>query len=336
MPFQKIGKTEPKITIGLSLHRPEMIPIIRNYMQQCDAIFLEEPPETNFRQMLRGSISIEDYLMPLDIEYPEFSKNMCCLLRKLHAKGKTIIQIEPFMEVLLGIHDFFANGNGPGDLAKNSLEYPVYLAERRATEALLTYYQAAITGSFEDILEAVIKFARMDAARFRLRDSLRAQALAPQIKRYPSAYIEAGAIHFRLWQLLRKRLPKKIRIVPLFLADFALNMLEEKGHLYGPGDQLTLLYIFHPTIAETEQHQLLAARAIIYAKIIEKEEFDADVGTFPHSQDELACIRATGKLNLCDCRELFPLIRRSKTAEARQIVADYSAGSGLRTRQYQN
>jgi hypothetical protein len=163
----------------------------------------------------------------------------------------------------------------------------------------------------------------MDAARFRLRDSLRAQALAPLIVKYPSAYIEAGVIHYQLWKLLRQKLPKKTRLVPLFLADFALNILGEKGRLYGPGDQLTLLYIFHPTIAETEQHRLFAARSIIYAKIIEKEESDADVGTFPHLRDELACIRATGNLSLSDCRELFPLIRLSKTAEARQIVADY-------------
>ena len=169
----------------------------------------------------------------------------------------------------------------------------------------------------------ILKFARVDAARFRLRDSLRTQALAPLIGKYPSAYIEAGVIHYQLWQLLRQKLPKQTRVRPVFLADFALKKLEKNGHLYGPGDQLTLLYIFHPTIAETEQHRLLAARSIVYAKIIEKEESEADPGTFPHLRDELACIRATGNLNLRDCRELFPLIRRSKTAGARQIVTDY-------------
>jgi len=81
---------------------------------------------------------------------------------------------------------------------------------------------------------------------------------------------------------------------------------------------------------------LLAARSIIYAKIIEKEESNGDTGTFPHLQDELASIRTTGKLGLQDCRKLFPLIRRSKTAGARQIVADYLAGNGLQTRRYGN
>jgi hypothetical protein len=259
---------------------------------------------------------------------------MCRLLRKLHTEGKVIVQVEPFLEVLLGIHDFFAAGHGPADLSKDAIEYPVYLAERNATGALLAYYQTVVEGSFEETIKSIIEFTRLDAARFRLRDSLRAEALAPLIGKHPSAYIEAGVIHYRLWQLLRQKLPRQTRVIPVFLADFALKNLSKNVQLYGPGDQLTMLYIFHPTIAETERHQLLAARSIIYAKLIEKEESEAETGTFPHLLDELACIRTTGSLSLQDCRELFPLIRRSKTAEARQIVADYLAGTGLRTRQY--
>ena len=308
-----------------------MIPIIRDYMQEHDAIFLEEPPETNFRPMLRGSVSIEDYLMPLDVEYPEFSRGMCHLLRRFKAEGKKIYQVEPFLEVLLAIHEFFAEGHAPDDLPKDSLEYPVYLAERRATRALLAYYQVAIGGSFEETLAAIIRFARVDAARLKLRDSLRAQALAPLVVKYPSAFIEAGVIHFQLWQLLRHGLPEPNPVQPVFLADLALKKPKGAGHLYGPGDKLTLLYVFHPTIAETGNHRLLAARSIVYAKIIEKNEIAADVDGFSHLRDELACIRATEKLTLQDCRDLFPLIRRSKTDEARQIVADYLAGTGLRT-----
>jgi len=80
--------TMQRVTLGLSIHRPEMIPIIAESMKQHDAIFLEEPSVENFSQMLRGKISIDKYLMQLDIEYPEFSKGMCCMLRKLHGQGK--------------------------------------------------------------------------------------------------------------------------------------------------------------------------------------------------------------------------------------------------------
>jgi len=323
MPLKIKCKSTPQITLGLSVHRPEMIPLIGRLMERHDAIFLEEPPESNFQSMMRRELSIDDYLMPLDVEYPEFSREMYRLLRELHATGKKIYQIEPFLEVLLSIHELFATGHTPDDLPKNSLQWPVYQAEREATGALLAYYQIAMKGSFEQTVRAILKFARADAARFRLRDSLRAQALAPLIEKNPSAYIEAGVIHFQLWRLLRQKLQAPDRVRPVFQADDALKEINESGHLYGPGDQLTLLYIFHPSIAETQQNRLLAARAIIYAKIIAKQEIVPDNGKYPHIQDELHCIRTAGKLSLQDCRELFPLIRRAKTAEARQLVADY-------------
>jgi len=42
--------------------------------------------------------SIED-----NMEYPEFSRKMCCLERDLYARGKQLIQVEPFAEALLSI-----------------------------------------------------------------------------------------------------------------------------------------------------------------------------------------------------------------------------------------
>ncbi len=87
----------------------------------------------------------------------------------------------------MGIHEFFAEGHRPGELNKTSVQYPVYLAERNATKALLDYYQIAVTGSFEATVAAVKQFARMDAARFRLRDSLRAQEIISKVGKYPSS-----------------------------------------------------------------------------------------------------------------------------------------------------
>ena len=99
------------ITLGLSVHRPEMIPIAAVLMRRHDAIFLEEPPAAGFEQMLEGSLDVDDYLLQLDLEYPEFSRNMCYLLQELKAAGKKIYQVEPFLEILAGIHDFFAEGH---------------------------------------------------------------------------------------------------------------------------------------------------------------------------------------------------------------------------------
>ena len=175
-----------KITLGLSLHRPEMIPFLANWMQRHDAIVLEEPPADGFQQMLQGALAVDDYLQELDVEYPAFSRDMCDLLQKLRAEGKKIFQVEPFLEILLRIHEFFAEGHRPHELDPNSIQYPVYLAERNATRALLAYYQTVMAGSFDDTIGAIIRFARMDAARFSLRDSLRAQEIAAMVKKYSS------------------------------------------------------------------------------------------------------------------------------------------------------
>ncbi|MBW2410610.1 MAG: hypothetical protein JRF72_12490, partial [Deltaproteobacteria bacterium] len=224
---------------------------------------------------------------------------------------------------LIQVHDILAAGHTPDKIERDTLHYPVYLAERNATGALLSYYQAASSGTFEAAIAATLQFARMDAARFRLRDSLRAQALAPLVKKYTSSYVEAGVIHYPLWRLLRRQVPPRVRVWPLFLNGQALKMIGEKGHLYGPGDRLTLLYMFHPEISNTGGERLLAARAIIYSKIIEKEEQTKNQAAYPHLRDELACIRMTNRLSLDDCERLFPLVRRAKSSDARHIVAVY-------------
>jgi hypothetical protein len=90
---------------------------------------------------------------------------------------------------------------------------------------------------------------------------------------------------------------------------------------------LTLLYIFHPTISQPGWEKLLAARSMIYSKILEKQELDDTSGIFSHLRDELACIRAVRQLSIDDCRHLFLLIRRTGTLVARQILTSFLAAS---------
>ncbi|MBW1782822.1 MAG: hypothetical protein JRL30_19035 [Deltaproteobacteria bacterium] len=292
-------------------------------MKEHEAVFLEEPPAEGFEEMLAGRLPVDDYLRPIDVEYPAFSRAMCQLLQELKAQGKQIFQVEPFLAVLLDIHDFFADGGRPQDLPRDSLLYPVYLAERRATGALLSYYRTVMTGSFEESLECIKQFARHDAARFRLRDSLRAQALERLIQPFSSAYIEAGVIHYPLWRLLRQRVSSSRDLRLVFLADRALSTIGKRGHLCGPGDQLTLLYVFHPDLNQPRRESLLAARALIYAKLIAKDEIAEAPDTMPHVLNELACIRLAARLSLNDCRRLFHQIRRISKDEAYEMVRGF-------------
>jgi hypothetical protein len=311
------------VTIGFSIHRPELIGIMADLMHRHDVIFLEEPPANGLEEMLQGDLSIDDYLLHAEVEYPEFSRRMCRLLRELYQNGSKIIQVEPFLENLLAIHTFFSQGHGPKDLQPESVCHQVYAAERDATKALLDYYQIVMTGSFEAAIQAIIRFARADAARFRLRDSMRAEALAAALKKGSSAFIEAGVIHLALYHRLKKRLPEMVQLKPAFLARNVLKILGVEGHLFGPGDQLTLIYVFHPKTHGTFREALLAAHALIYSKLIEKEEMSADLGNFPHIRNELACIGTVKLLTLEDCNRLFPLIRRIKTQHAQELVDDY-------------
>ena len=318
------GMSKQKITVGLSVHRPEMIPFMADCMRQHDAIFLEEPPDPGFEQNASQGRCLWTITWVRSMgEYPDFSRKMCDLLRMLKKEGKKIFQVEPYLEALIGIHEFFAEGHGPNDLDRTSLHYPVYLAERNATGALLHFYQTVMTGSFDRTIEAVKRFARLDAARFRLRDSLRLQSLGTMIKKNPSAFIEAGAIHYALWSGLRRQVTPKNGLRLIFFADTALKSVGEKGRLYGPGDQLTLLYVFHPNLRQPRRESLLAARSLIYSKLIIKEELVDDMGELPHLRDEMSCIQIVRRLSLDDCRRLFPMIRRSGMTQTHQIVADY-------------
>jgi hypothetical protein len=70
------------ITIGFSIQRSEVIDIAADLMQRHDVIFLEEPSANGLQEMLQGALSVDDYLLPAEVEYPEFSRRMCRFLRK--------------------------------------------------------------------------------------------------------------------------------------------------------------------------------------------------------------------------------------------------------------
>ncbi|MCJ8501553.1 hypothetical protein [Desulfatitalea alkaliphila] len=309
-------------TLVLANHRPEIIPLARQLMAVHDTILLEEPPEKCFDPMLDGKISIDTYLEDQDLEYPEFSHKMARVLRERHRAGSRLVQIEPFIEVLLSIHDRFANGEGPQDLPAGTEMYRVYRAEHLATKALIDFYRASGRDDFDATLDAVKRFAKADAQRFALRDQMRAEAMVALVQNSGKVYIEAGQIHYPLWLELKRRLPAGFPLQVHFLMTAVVRRLGYHRHLFGPGDLLTLYYRFHPR-DRFDNEDLFAARALIYNKLILKEEIAADADTYPHTRDELEVGSVTDQLSLDDCRRLYPLVRRASTPTSREIVAGY-------------
>jgi hypothetical protein len=317
-----VMKKKKQITIGYSTHRTESLPFAARLMASHEIIVLEDPPTPGFHKMLKSEITIEQYLQNTDTEYPEFARDLCLLIREEYTRGKKIFQVEPFIENLLRIHDFFADGGSPDQIAAETLMFDVYQAEKQATGRLLEFYQASMHSDFEKIVETVKNFAKSDAVRFQLRDKLRAQALEKLVTPFSSIYVEAGEIHIALFKELRKLLPSEVSIKPYFLMASVYKELSGKRHLFGPGDILTLLYIFHPQL-ETPLLDILASRSLIYSKLLEKDEMINGLDSNPHTRNEVETIEKVNALNWDDCKYLFSKIRMVSSSKARRVVTRF-------------
>lgn len=316
----------PRITILYANHWPEVVPLFAERVAPGDALVTEDAPSPEFAAMLAGDLPLDDYLMLTDIEFREFGRRMCRLWQRLHQAGAAVVQVEPFIETLLEIHTFLAAGGSPDQIEMESTRGRVYQAEREATGALLDFYQASTTADFAAVVDATLRFARCDARRFVLRDRMRAGAIAALLPEYSRLRVEAGQIHLALARFLRRMVPAQVVVQPVFLMRAIAARLGRRGHLYPPGDLLTLLYIFHPEAPDSPRHRLLAARALIYAKVAAKDEMVQDPGPYSRTLDDLRTIGLVNRLSYQGCHELFGKIRRQAGAVARQTLAVYLKG----------
>lgn len=310
------------ISIGFSTHRPETLQFAAAQMQTHEAILLEEPETPDFEQMLTGKLSIKNYLLEKDFEYPEFSRRSCQLFRTLYQNGKQLFQVEPFIAHLNAIHDFFAAGGKPHEIEPGTPMGIVYDAERDYSAALVAYYERCLTAPFDEVVRLVQHFAREDAKRGRLRDQMRAEMITALIPPYQSVYVEAGLLHLSLLNQLTERLATGYRIRPIFLMAPIVRRLAARRQALGPGDKLTLIYTYRPDYA-LPRADLLAAQNLIYTKIIIKDEIVGQANTFPHTHNEVESSALVQKLTYSDCEKLYARIKNRTTKEAKEIVQVY-------------
>ena len=310
------------ITIGFSSHHVEALPFIRPQMEEHQVIVLEEPPSPHFPEMLQGAISKENYLMELDSGFPEFDRQMCALLRDLRRQGKRIIQVEPYLERLLQIHELLASGKTPEEISRRPEFREVYEAERKATGALISYYSVSTAEAFSAVVKAVKVFARADALRLTLRERLRARAIGSLYRPGEAMYVEAGYIHYPIYRYLRQEMGKGPEIKVVYLLSPVIKGLKGKRRNMGPGDILTLHYALHSHLNE-DRADLLAARSLIYIKLIEKEELLPGKSVTPHIEDEMRVNRLVNRLDFSQCEELFQRIRLSKRQQALEMAQAY-------------
>ncbi|MEJ5301089.1 MAG: hypothetical protein WHS38_08900 [Thermodesulforhabdaceae bacterium] len=310
------------ITIAFSTHRLEVLSRAEKLMWEHDIIALEEPPHPLFDAMLRGEVSVKDYVREAEYEFPEFARASCELYRRLYCHGKSIVQVDPYMEHLAWIHEFFASGGTSDGIDPSSTHCKVYQIERKTTAALLNFYRMSLIGTFEDVVQSVKTFAKADAERISLRDKMRAESLAVRATTTSKLYVEAGYIHFALPRHLRKLIHCRNRIEIVFLLRRETEERIGLKQVLGPGDRLTLLFMFHPNWNEPLA-DLLAAQSLIFVKLLNKNELEPQKGSFPHLDDEATAYLLTKNLSWDDCRKLWHTVKFRHPEEAREIVKIY-------------
>jgi len=315
--------TPKSLCLGFTSYRPETLPLARRAMEGHEAVLLEEPHTPGFDEMLSGEMEIEKYLELSDYEFPEYARSSCHMIRELHEEGTVVRQVDPFMDELIGIHEFFISGGSPDEIRPGTITRQVYDAEREWTKRLLAFYKASRSSEFDRIVASVKAFARADAQRGRVRDSMRADKIAEILSDFQSVYVEAGYIHVPLMPDLLRRLPYDCRFISAHLLEPVLLRRTGKRRFLGPGDVLTLLYAFRPE-REESRRDLLAARSLVYNKVMVKEEMSPDRhDEHPHTTDEIEAIELAASLGYEQCRELFFRLRSLSTPEAKALAREW-------------
>lgn len=311
------------LCLGFTSYRPETLSLARRAMEESEAVLLEEPQTPGFEEMLSGEMDIAKYLELNDYEFPEYTSRSCQLLRDLDSRGVVVRQVDPFMDELIGIHEFFISGGGPEGIPSNTVTREVYEAEREWTKRLLAFYRASRSGEFDRIVASVKAFAGADAQRGRLRDRMRAEKLTEFLVDFNSVYVEAGYIHIPLMSELLRHLPRGCRFTPVYLAEPVLRRLAGRRRFLGPGDVLTLLLAFRPDRGDP-RCDLLAARSLIYNQVVVKEEMTPDHREhYPHTRDEIEAIELAASLGYEQCRELFFRLRPLSTSQAKARAREW-------------
>ena len=312
----------PTLTLGFTVFRPETAPFAAKAMAGHDLIVLEEPRTPGFEEMLADELDVDEYLMLTDFEFPEYAKAQCRTLQSLHAAGAAVLQVHPWMDELVGIHEFFAAGNGPGDIPTGGRPWAVYSRERDWSAKLLAFYRAAGKRDFDAILEAVNDFAMADAAKISDMDKDRAAALKDVLPHNGRTYVECGSIHHDMVFLMVRTLGHgQVRTIHL-MEEVCLARYGRR-RLIPPGDALTFRHLLGAP-RNPAREKLLAARAMVYNRLMEKDETFESASGYPHMDAEATVLQIVDGLGLEQCRELFGRIRHLGVRESLALVLQSS------------
>lgn len=314
-------------TIGFMPHLIEVLPAFKERIAKHDVIILEEPESPHFMSMLEGEMSIEDYLQQTDPQFPEFAAILCEMMKHFLKEKKVFLQVDPYMDVLASIHEHFADGGSKEAVLQNPQMRPVYVQERQTTGYLIQFYHHSSVKPFEDVIASVLAFAKADAMRILLRDQMRALKIARLCSPAQSIFIETGYIHHTLYQELRKAVQDSFPLRVDYLLASPHKTLGAKRRNLSAGDILTLSYALGRELPLHRQ-QLLAARSLIYIKMIQKIEMHSRPTGYPATEHEILVNGLVDKLSYDDCELLFSAIKHRDPSSACNQVMSYISRKG--------
>ncbi len=293
------------IILGFSHHRLEVLPHLKKYLNRADTIILEEPASEDFEGFLRDERGFEDLLNKEELGFPEYQKELWQYLKVLYQRGKRVLQIEPYLSTLKRLYEEITSKEKP-DFDESFQK--IYEMENRCTGRLLEFYESTLKEDFERVVDKVIEFSKADAERFKLRDEMRAMAILKSLPEKGVVYVEAGTSHLHLLKRLAKNLQKTWKLKVVFPLSDICQRITGKVWIYPPGELLTLKYILGHRMTNKEE-RLLSARALIFIKIIPKEELKpSSQNPYPHLNWELSANFMVEKLSFEDCKRLYEKI----------------------------
>ncbi|RLI74101.1 hypothetical protein DRO97_06370 [Archaeoglobales archaeon] len=281
-----------KAYVLFTSHRVEFLEHFESEAMKYDVIVLEEPKNDRLFEYFDGKITRDEYVKSLDTSFPHYTLLHLELLRRLHKKGKKILQIEPYLEKLNKIYELIEKGEVGGDPVVREVE-------RKVTRAWIEYQEAFMKKDFDELVEKTIEYTKVDAERFKVRDEMRAEKI---VELDGEVLVEAGQIHILLpiflmergCEVLTKSIPNEI----------AKNLGYEWS--FNPGSELTKKYMLNEDVKD---EKLIAARALIYISMISKKEIlPSEKEKYPHLMDEIKVVSFVNKLNYNDCKKLFEKI----------------------------
>ena len=288
-----------KALISYVSHRAELLPLLLQLVKKCKKFVLEEPMTVELKKLLSGEMNVKEYVMWADTTFPVYTTHFAKILLDLKSKGVEILPVEPYLEVIEGIHRAVEE-NRYEEYVKDEVVQKVLKAERAATGALIEYQKAFMSRDFDLVVESTLKFAKADANRFVLRDEMRARKIAEIDGEYT---VEAGQMHFLLEDML-KDLIDEVKSV---------NLVEKAAEIAGikyvknPGNELTEMYIREIAGENFEgDEELLAAQALVYISLLKKEEMLPTAREpFPHLKNEVTCAKIAKSMNYGECRKFI-------------------------------